>query len=210
MPVITDIVQHKKNKKFFSVFIDGEYKFSLSEPDLKFLNLKINDKISEDKLNFLIDTYVTQKAFDAAYKLLSRKAVSENFLIEKLKQKDIDESVISTVVSRLKDMGYINDERLIREYAFDKVQYKLIGPRKLYYELMNKKFKPELISKTVSEVFNEIDETDIARQAFEYRFKNLSEVKDIKIIKKIESYLLSRGFSHNVVFDLVKNIAKSD
>ncbi len=207
MPIISDIIP-QKNKKFYSIFIDGEFKFSLSESDLKYLNLNVNDTISNEKLNFFIDTYVKQRAFDYAYKLLSKKMVSETFLYDKLKDKNFPLSIIEEVINKLKEINYINDEKFIEEYAYEKVNYKKIGPFRLYAELKNKKFKEKLIKKTIDKIFSKVDEVKIAKESLNKKFKNIDKEIDIKTLKKIESFLRSRGFTSETIYQIIKEIQK--
>src|SRR5208283_3663733 len=101
MPIISDIVQQKKKKNYYSVFIDNEYSFSLSEADLNFLQLKINDNIPQEKLNSFINLYSIQKAKDYAYSLISRKSYSEKEFYTKLIQK-FPEKTVQIVIQDLK------------------------------------------------------------------------------------------------------------
>ena len=205
MPLITDIIQQKKNKNYYSIFGDNEYLFSLSSIDLNYLQLKRNDNISEERLNDLVKTFSLQKAKNYAYKLLSRKAYSKKALIEKLKNR-FSEKVSNEVINDLKRLDYINDKKLIIEYARNKLQLKPMGPFKLKQELLNKKFDMDLIKNTIDKIFQEYDEYDLARKVFNKRFENIKTCKDQKILNKIKNYLLSNGFNINTIIEIIKKI----
>jgi len=204
MPLITDIVPQKNNKKFFSIFVDVKYMFSLSSEDLSFLNLKINENISQRKLNELIEEYVLQKAKNYAYRLISHKMYSEMGLKEKLLNR-YPEFVADKVLKSLKKLGYINDKRFIYEYAKNRVETKLIGPLKLLYDLLNNKFDRELVKTTVGKVYNEIDEYKIIKKLFEKKFKDLKLKRDVKMLNKIKNYFLSRGFTFETISRIIND-----
>jgi len=205
MPVITDIIRQKKNKNYYSIFIDNKYLFSLSLSDLNFLQLKINDSISEEKANKMAETFSLQKAKDYAYRLLSRKSYSEKAMKEKLESR-FSIKISEKVIKNLKKQKYINDKTLLLEYAKNKIQLKPMGPFKLQQDLISKKFNIDQVKKTVEKIFQEFNEYELAKQVFEKRFKNIKKTKDIKVLNKVKNYLMSHGFNISIAIKIIEEI----
>jgi len=209
MPLITSIVQNKKNKKFYSVFIDGKFRFSLSENDLTFLDLKENQNISRDKLNQFVEEYSIQKARRYAYLLVSKKLYSKNKFIEKLQNKKFPEETINKIIEELKEYKYINDRELIYEYAKNKVELKPMGRYRLQRELFNQRFKEDDIKECLERIYTEFDEGELAQKAVAARFKKSLDNVDEGLLKKINNFLLSRGFNYDIINDIIKSIREN-
>ncbi len=205
MPVITDIVNQKKRKNYYSIFVNNKYLFSLFSSDLNFLQLKIDDTISEERLNDLITIYSLQKAMDYSFRLLSRKSYSEKAIKEKLESRYPD-NITKKVIDKLKESNYINDDKLIYDYAKNKIELRPMGRWKLQQDLFNKKFNLDLVKKTIDRVYKEYDEEELCLKVFEKKFKNLKKCKDIKELNKIKNYLLSNGFEINTIFKIINNL----
>lgn len=204
MPVITDIVQQQKNKNYYSIFIDQQYSFSLSIADLNYLQLKINSKITREKLDYYLNTYALQQAKDHAYRLLSRKSYSQQEMLEKLITK-YNEKICHKVIRDLKALNYLNDKELIYAYAQNKIELKPRGRLKLQQELRQKKFPEDLIIQTLEKIYQQYDEYELALQLFHKRFKSVKDHSDIKTLNKIKNFLLSNGFTFNIINRIISN-----
>ena len=67
---VTDIKQQKKDKSRYSVYIDGEYAFSLIMEDILYFGLKIGEDISDSVYDYITETTLYIKAQDSALKYL--------------------------------------------------------------------------------------------------------------------------------------------
>ena len=210
MPIITDIIQNKKNKKFFSVYVDNNFKFSLTSADLNYLALKVGEEISEEKLKYLENEYLLQKAREYVYNLISKKTYTERALIEKLKSKNFSENIINQITNELKNYKYLNDEEFIYEYAMAKIEEKPMGKYRLKQELFNKKFDENLIKECIEKIYKEFNEEELAQKALNSNFKNLKENLNEKLVQKIYNFLLSRGFSYEIINNIVSRLKKED
>lgn len=206
MPVITDIVQHKKNKKYYSIYLDGKFRFSLSENDLIFLDLKKGQLLPQEKVDYLIQEYGLQKARNYVYSLISKKNYSENLMREKLKNKNYSDEIIEKIIDELKEYDYINDEKFIYEYAQNKIESKPMGRYRLKAELFNKKFDEPLIKECIEKIYQEYNERELAEKAIKLHFKKLPLEIDEKFVVKLKNFLLSRGFSFEIINEVISEI----
>ena len=94
-----------------------------------------------------------RKTFERAVKLLAAKPRSVAELRERLlRSKGADEEIVNTVISRLREYGYLNDERFAFSYASYKVREKPVGRRRLERDLKFKKVESSVANEALEMV----------------------------------------------------------
>jgi regulatory protein len=194
---ITAIERQKYNKEKVSVFLDGQYAFSLSDGLLLKFGLRKGVEVSEEDLV----RFTHEKAFDeakqAAFSFISYRMRSEAELKKKLKLKNFSPDVIDATAARLTELGLINDDVFAEALKHSKTKKKL-GPARLRQELQKKG-----LSRTTIDDVMEKDETDydlLAYDAAAKRMKSLAKEPDVqKAKKKLADFLMRRGFKWDVV-----------
>ena len=102
-------------------------------------------------------------AMQAALRLLSFRARSEQELVERLRRRGFGAEVVTWVIQDLTGRGLVNDWAFASERARTRVLSHHVGPRRLKEELRHKGMSTEIIEATVREIFQEIDEEEVAR-----------------------------------------------
>lgn len=143
----------------------------------------------------------------AAY--CSKAERAEFDIRRKLQKWEIEESVISSIVSRLIKEKFLDEERYCRSFIKDKLHLNKWGKTKITFELKRK----QISSSTISSCFDEID-----NQEFENSLKKLliTKAKSIKAAdgyeKKIKliRFGLGRGYSFEQIKSCLPEILNSD
>ncbi len=201
---ITDIKQQKHNKKRYSVFIEGKFAFGLDEIDILYYKLLNCDEISEEKFNYIKENVVFGKARDTALKYINFKKRTKKEIVNKLKEKEFTDDIIEKVTALFEKYGYIDDYAYAGEYLRDKFNLKGFGRERIKYELKQRGIHEEIIEKVLSE--NSLNETERAAELIEKKYGVWDY--DIKEKRRIEGFLLRKGYSFEVIreaFDLLKN-----
>ncbi len=201
---ITDVKKQKNNPKRYSVFVDGDFAFGLDEVDVLYYKLLNCNEISEEKFNFIKENTVFNKARDTAVKYLSFKARTKNEVAAKLAEKDFTEDIIDKVIALLEKYNYIDDYSYAGSFLRDKFNINGFGTERIKYELKQRGISEEIIEKVVEE--NCFDEIKKAAELIEQKY-GVYEF-DIKERRKIEGFLLRRGFSFSTIkdaFNLLKD-----
>lgn len=133
--IITTIEKQKKTQ--YNVYIDGEYAFSCNLEDLSYLGIEKGKEIDNEQYNYYVNYIATRQASDYAFKLLSKKMLTERELSQKLEMKGFEENVIKSVIEKLKSYNYINDKVYAKLFIEQKIN-QLYSRRKIYYELIKK------------------------------------------------------------------------
>src|SRR6266446_7319444 len=93
------------------------------------------------------------RAFQRAVKLLAAKPRSIVELRERLLERGTSEAIVETVIGRLREYGYLDDERYALGYASAKVRQQPIGRRRLQQSLQMKKVDRVVADDVLDQVF---------------------------------------------------------
>ena len=153
-------------------------------------------------------TDLRRKTFERAIKLLAAKPRSVAELRERLLQrKGTTEAVVETVIARLREYGYLDDERFAFSYASYKVKQKPLGRRRLERDLKVKKIDSGVANEALEMVFAETPEEQLIDRAIAKRIRIRGKPKNRAEAKSLFEHLLRRGFEFELVSDKVRSLA---
>ena len=153
-------------------------------------------------------TDLRRKTFERAVKLLAAKPRSIAELRERLLQgKGADEAVVNTVITRLQEYGYLDDERFAFSYASYKVKQRPVGRRRLERDLKFKKVESGVANEALELVYTETPEEQLIDQAIAKRLRIRGRPKNRVEAKSLFDHLLRQGFPFELVSDKVRALA---
>lgn len=196
---VTDVQPQKNDSSKVSVFIDGEYAFSLDEVDALVMGIKPGIEVEREKLGEMVFASKFAKAKNVALKLISRKSVCHKMVEDLLFEKGFDKEITAAVCSELESLGYIDDYNyasLFVEYALEKMW----GERKIRYELGVKGISKEITDEILSET-SAIDVSTLSNIILE-KYRGL-DFEDIKTKQKIQRFFISRGFDYSRINEAI-------
>src|SRR6185295_15987174 len=149
------------------------------------------------------------RTFQRAAKLLAAKPRSVAELRERLAERCSNKSVIETVIARLREYGYLDDERYALTYAASKVQQQPIGRRRLEVSLARKKVDRAVADEALDQVFAETSEEDLLDRAIEKRIRLRGRPKTRAEAKSLFDHLLRQGFPFELVSEKVRAVSRA-
>jgi len=156
-------------------------------------------------------TDLRRKTFERAIKLLAAKPRSVAELRERLlRGKNTDEATVETVISRLREYGYLNDERFAFGYASYKVKQRPVGRRRLERDLKVKKVDSGVANEALELVFAETSEEQLIDQAIAKRLRIRGKPKNRAETKSLFDHLLRQGFDFELVSDKIRSLTTDD
>jgi regulatory protein len=156
-------------------------------------------------------TDLRRKTFERAIKLLAAKPRSVAELRERLlRGKNTDEATVETVISRLREYGYLNDERFAFGYASYKVKQRPVGRRRLERDLKFKKVDSGVANEALELVFAETPEEQLIDQAIAKRLRIRGKPKNRAETKSLFDHLLRQGFDFELVSDKIRSLTTDD
>ena len=209
MNVITKIEVQKRNKDRSNVYIDNDYAFSLSNELVYKEGLKLNEKIDIERINAIAkeDNYIKCKT--TALRIVEKSYKSEKELVDKLILKGYDNESINKTMDVLKEYNFINDENYVKMYVKDKL--KQVGKKKIKYDLAKKGISDKIIDEEIYNIDSEY-ETNTAYNLAIKKYNTIAkrEADRFKLSQKLYRFLLSKGYSYDIVSSVVKEITKVD
>lgn len=148
-------------------------------------------------------------AFQRALRYLGYRPRSEAELRKHLRQHGYDAAAIDQSVARLRELNYLNDGNFARSWTAAKVTSRGYGPKRIENELRAKGIKPTVIREAVVEAFSEGEEKRNAKHLIARRYSDLDS-KDPKQLQRAAAFLLRRGYSSKVIFEVLKFSVEAD
>jgi len=156
-------------------------------------------------------TDLRRKTFERAVKLLAAKPRSVAELRERLlRGKNTNEEIVETVIARLREYGYLNDERFAFGYASYKVKQKPVGRRRLERDLKFKKVESSVANEALEMVFAETPEEQLIDQAIAKRLRIRGKPKNRAEAKSLFDHLLRQGFEFELVSEKIRSLTRDD
>lgn len=155
-----------------------------------------------------------QQVYEYAMFLLNIRLRTEGELIDKMKGKNYNKEIIFNVISKLKNLRYVDDRRFAEIFLENLKKYKTFGYFGIKKKLMEKKLPLDIIDRLLSDNLNEREEFKIAERFLKkegYAAKNKApENEDVVYGKfgkeygntekqKLANKLKSRGFRSGVI-----------
>jgi regulatory protein len=154
---------------------------------------------------------IRSRTFQRAAKLLAAKPRSVAELRERLlERRGVTEKVVEEIIARLKEYGYLDDERYALSYASLKVKQRPIGRRRLQQDLKNKKVTNQVADEALDLVYAETPEEELIDHAIEKRIRLRGRPQTRLEAKSLFDHLLRQGFAFELVSDKVRRISKTD
>lgn len=136
--------------------------------------------------------------FDKAVVLLAKRDYSSVELSRTLKSLCQDDIILTSVMDKLTEFNYINDQRLL-EKDIKTYLIKNFGKMRIQQDLRQRGFSLTDINQTI-ESFN-VDWFELAKTLKERKF-GTSQPSDAKEKNKQVRYLQYRGFPLDIIFEL--------
>lgn len=151
--------------------------------------------------------FLTAHAKDSIYQKILHFALFKprctHEMIEFFERTGIPETDFKYYLHKLYTTKIVDDEAYVRSYINDAVELKLYGPRKIVYDLDNKRLKKELYQ----DVLSEIPKTRILeniRNLFDKKLAGTKPQSVAKAIITIKQFIINKGYDFEDV-DLVIN-----
>ena len=190
MAIITSITKQKKGERV-NIFIDGEFYCGLDSFTMLKHSLKEGMEIDTEDLAQIQIQSERQKATDKAFEYATRYFKPERKVREHLKEKGYVKELIDEIVFKLKDYGYVDDEKYAMDYVSINAERK--GVNRIKADLLNAGISERFINLALAELDSQYGAC--LKYAKRYASSHSSLDKN-----KLFRHLYSKGFS----FDDIK------
>ncbi len=202
--IITQIAIQQKRKNRCSIFLDDAYAFGLDQEVVLQFGLKKGDVLTEQQIENILLNEEKKRAKDRALNFLSYRDRSEKEIRTRLKNVGYDENIIEWVIYELKRLKFLDDERFAQSFAQTQMITRPAGEYFLKRELKQKGVAEELIEQTIEKTFEEKDQFSVALELAQQKKKRYKNIDEMKAKKRVSDFLLRRGFSWDVVSEVME------
>lgn len=190
MSKVTNIKQQVKRKDRYAVYVDEKYSFSLGELELINSGIKIGLELSREELDRLKDTSQLDKLYDKVLNYLAIRQRSEWEIKEYLKSKKAPTLAYETILNKLSDAGYIDDQKFAEAWLANRRLLKSISKRRLVQELRQKHIDSEIIDKVLEQ--DETSDLSTLHQLIVKKRQHTKYQDDLKLMQ----YLARQGYNY--------------
>ncbi len=187
---ITSIKRQAKRDDRVSIYIDGKFVFSLHDSQLVSSGLKIGKELSGQEINKWKNESDFAKAYDKTLNFVTIRPRSQKEINDYLWRKQVEESLKARIVERLKERGYIDDEKFAQLWVRSRSLAKPTSRRKLELELRQKGVSSEKIKEALSSS-KDFDERTALQKIIAKKKKNYDDPQ------KLIAYLARQGFGYD-------------
>jgi regulatory protein len=164
--------------------------------------------------------------YEAAIKILMRRAHSVHEMKKALIRRTADEDLIQKVIARLKQNGYIDDARYAKQFARQRTEGRKQGKFRVARDLRARGVPDRHIEAALEEAAQNTDEASVVRQRIERKLRSyrgpgsersghlqvgrLGANLDEKKLASLYRSLLRAGFSADVIRRELKSLTRAD
>ncbi len=133
-------------------------------------------------------------------------------LSARLRDKGYSESVSTSVIDRLKELNYLDDAAVARQWARSYAVNNLWGDRKIAYRLREMGIGSELVDDAIAEIRQDFPQRKAVIGIIRKRFPGRLTGRSIsaKDEQRLVRHLLSKGFSPPLIFEVLAEPAEED
>jgi regulatory protein len=148
--------------------------------------------------------------FEHAVRYLGRQACSSDHLRTKLRARAASASDIESTLARLKDIGYLNDERFAENYASNRLANDGFGRMRVLQDLRTRRVSGKLADKAVEKAFEGKNEGELIDAFIDRRMPSIKAGEPIEDERRLAAAyrrLRRAGFSSGGVLSALKRRA---
>lgn len=203
--IVTDIIP--VDKKRDKIYIDNEFAFVIYKGECRLYDVRNQEELSQENYNKIVYELLPKRAKLRAMNLLTKKDYTEAGIRKKLSEGYYSQEQIDETVQYLKQYGYIDDKRYVRNYFSVHIQERT--KNKIVQKLIEKGISFELIESLVDEIYEEErtltylpDEMEMGRKLLAKKKYDIEN--SVNDRQKAFGYLVRHGISNENAIKLLK------
>lgn len=201
MPKIAKITVAKKTKGRFHIYLEREkteeYAFSVSDSLIVSENLSKGKELTEEDVSKLKEKDNLDKAMQKVLNYLSYRMRSETEVVRYLRDLEVLDEDITTMVERLRELQFVDDQRFAEAFVRTKRDTAKKGPLLIEQELFQKGVSKVHIQKAIKQYSEEM-QFEHAKEMIEKKQSSYKNEGPKKKQQKLMQFIIQRGFPHSL------------
>ena len=147
------------------------------------------------------------EALNKAMKLCSTKEYAPFEIGQKLISWGLEEEHVPTVIETLKTEKFLDEFRMARYFANDRLRFYKWGKIKIKYSLQQKKVNPAAISEALEQI-DELEYVNILQNELIKKRKSIKDTDEYKVKGKLFQFGSARGFEADTIYKMLEKIVR--
>ncbi len=194
---ITALEPQKRNQERVNVYLDEDFAFGLAA--FTAMKLRVGQWLSDPEIAELKASDEVEKARENALNYLAYRPRSEAELRRHLAEKGYDPEAIEEVLTRLAEVGLVDDVAFGQYWVENRSQFKPLGRRALIQELRRKGITPSVMENVLAEHDEEESAYAVARE----QARKLAHLPPDQFRRRLSERLARRGFSYDLIQEIL-------
>lgn len=188
---ITSIKQQAKQNDRYSIYVDDQYSFSLSESALLSSGLAGGQELSRAQIDEYKQLSADDKLYNRTLRYVAMRTRSLWEVETYLKRKQATDALISQTLTKLQTIGLLDDAKYAASFVRDRQLLRPTSKRKLQLELRQKRIADEHIMAALNE--SNLDESISLREVIAKKRRQSKYQDNTKLVQ----YLARQGFGYS-------------
>ena len=208
MSTITQISEHPRKAGRYVVDVDGKQVAVVTADALAATKARVGIVVDERLAAHLNEANELTAAYDRALNLLTFRARSARELHRRLVQKGVTAERADRVITKLREVGLIDDADFARQLTRSKMSAGA-SRRRVHQELFKRGVPREVADEAVEQVVGEegLSDAESIERIARKKWRSLSSVDELTRRRRLFAFLARRGFDSDDVSRVVRQLA---
>lgn len=147
-----------------------------------------------------------------AVRLLAARAHATGELREKLRRRAERAAAVDVVLARLKDNGYLDDQKFAENFASARLANDKFGKTRVVRDLRQRRVAPSLAERTVAKVYQDVNEESLIEEWVRRKYRMAPReglFQEDKDLASAYRRLLRLGFRSGEILRVLKRFARN-
>lgn len=201
---ITALQVQTHDQERVSVFLDGDYAFSLDL--MSAAQLRRGQTLTDEEITLLTTRDEEVRTYLSAIRYVGVRPRSEAELERHLRQKKYSDAAIAAALTRLQAEQLVDDAEFARYWRESRDQFRPRSSRALRFELLQKGVDRAAIDDALAG----LDEDEAAWMALQPKLERWRSLPEQEFTAKASGFLARRGFSFEVVRRVLRRVREEE
>ena len=197
-----------KNGKYKLLMDDNSFVITYDEVILKY-NLLSNKNISDQLFLKLSKDNNYYDVYNKTIKYISVKMRSLKEINDYLKKYNLTKTELKSIINKLKEIGFINDENYTKAYINDSFNLTKKGPLLIKKELLKHDINETLIDEYLSKI-TKIEYQDKIDKLILKKIKSNNKYSNYILKQKLIKELINLGYNYDLIIDRIDYLLIND
>jgi len=192
------------------VKLENGTKLDLSDAVIARFGIHVGDVLTDAQVHTAEVAERERTAKEIALNFLSYRPRSSREITDRLIKKGYDRELAVDIVRQFQSLALVNDREFALMYARDRIHRRSLGEHRLRHELTAKGVQPSIIDEVLHKLLSTEKQEEMALELGIKRLrlaaKSFAKLDPVQQRKRLQDFLLGRGFSPGIALRAVRQL----